>query len=468
MGRLRTCSWLQTETGVRFRSWGARTRLPASNTEQQQFAVEEGKLKCETKTEKGKMDKELKAATRLLLNIISKRGEKIKENYLEQLALCAKKKGKLNGLSLVFSEAEWHEIGDMLWDCAIGGGKDGKIAQELGAVWKKVLITLQTVSAEKKAAEAAIQALEGAVDERKEVQKPSRVAKFFGVYNTCPMKGAVVLVSPTLQDVIDHVSQAAEVSPPGTKQTEREQEVAQPPGSGGMVKDEESGGAEGGTGLAQGMKQGGGVQDGDRSEAVQPPPSPENEEVAEAARAGVAPPPTAAAADAAVAQPSARTQHATTAAQCPLPMDSDSEISETESPSSNSQGKQRSQKKLQRANELQQIITKLAELSKQQDQLEKQTTVIPQPWSPGEHNPFPSSPTAPPAPSIFPSAQLVPLPAVPKYPIERHWSAVVKDAILDGDWQTASSVWPALLLAIMEMLVGNLMSGKSFSQQNSH
>ncbi|TRZ08789.1 hypothetical protein HGM15179_018316 [Zosterops borbonicus] len=65
------------------------------------------------------------------------------------------------------------------------------------------------------------------------------------------MKGAMVLVSPTLQDVMDRMSQAAEVSLPVPRQTEREHEVAQPLDSGGMVKDEESGGAEGGMGLSR-------------------------------------------------------------------------------------------------------------------------------------------------------------------------------------------------------------------------
>lgn len=107
------------------------------------------------------MDSDLEMALQLLSHILSKRGEKVKESDLEQLSLWARNKGRLQKPSLIFSEMEWQELGQLLWDSAVEGGKDKKLVLELGAVWKKVLHTLQSMSAEKNAKEAAIQAFEG-------------------------------------------------------------------------------------------------------------------------------------------------------------------------------------------------------------------------------------------------------------------------------------------------------------------
>lgn len=79
----------------------------------------------------------------------------------------------------MFCEAEWKDVGEILWDSVLTGGKEGKLAQKLGAVWRKVLNTLQTLSAERKAAQALIQTLEGMADIPAEIQKSSKVARFF-------------------------------------------------------------------------------------------------------------------------------------------------------------------------------------------------------------------------------------------------------------------------------------------------
>lgn len=67
----------------------------------------------------------------------------------------------------MFSGTEWHEIGDLLWHSAFAGGNDRKPVQELRAVWKTILNTLQTVSSEKKVAKSVIQTLEGVGDEKR-------------------------------------------------------------------------------------------------------------------------------------------------------------------------------------------------------------------------------------------------------------------------------------------------------------
>ncbi|TRZ07394.1 hypothetical protein HGM15179_019713 [Zosterops borbonicus] len=182
----------------------------------------------ERKKDKGKMDIELGAAVRLFRNMLSKRGERIKESELEQSALWARKKGQLQKASLMFSTTEWREIGDLLWSTVISGGKEGKIAQELGAVWGKVFRTLQFVSTEKKAATAAIQAFEGSVQEKPEPPS-SRKPKTVKILSLCnrPICGLSASVSPTPQDVLDQVTKAEDLSPPPPTQTESETEVLQ-------------------------------------------------------------------------------------------------------------------------------------------------------------------------------------------------------------------------------------------------
>ncbi|TRZ06045.1 hypothetical protein HGM15179_021061 [Zosterops borbonicus] len=173
------------------------------------------------------MDSDLGAATRLLLNILSKRGEKVEENKLEQLVLWARKKGHLQQPSLLFSTAEWKEIGDLLWKTVIAGGKEGKPTQELGTVLGKVLRTLQLVSAE--------QAFKGAAQEKLDPppsQRP-KPAKFYGFGNH-PIHGLRTSVSPTPQDVIDQVTQAENFSPPQSAQTANELEVSRSPRSVGV------------------------------------------------------------------------------------------------------------------------------------------------------------------------------------------------------------------------------------------
>ncbi|TRZ04908.1 hypothetical protein HGM15179_018609 [Zosterops borbonicus] len=198
------------------------------------------------------MDADFSASVRLLCSILSKRGEKLKESEIEQLTLWARKKGKLNKPSLLFSATEWKEVGNLVWEATIAGGKDGKITHDLGVVWQKVTHTLQVVTAEKKAALAAIEALEGAEQANPEnpslpSQKPARVAKFFGIGNH-PIRSLSAPISPTPQDVLDQVTQAEDLSPRPPRQTENKPEVPWPPKSVGVETGGDSGGAEGGDG----------------------------------------------------------------------------------------------------------------------------------------------------------------------------------------------------------------------------
>ncbi|TRZ08149.1 hypothetical protein HGM15179_018959 [Zosterops borbonicus] len=201
------------------------------------------------------MDLGMGVAMRLLLNILSKRGEKVEENELEQLALWARKKGHLQQPSLLFSTTKWKEVSDLLWKTVIAGGKEGKTAQEFGTVLGKVLRTLQLVSAE--------QAFEGAAQEKLDPPPSLRpkTAKFYGFGNH-PIRGLHASVSPTPQDVIDQVTQAENFSPPQSAQTESKPEVSRSPRSVGVEIGRDSGRAKGGDGQSQVTPSRGGPQGG--------------------------------------------------------------------------------------------------------------------------------------------------------------------------------------------------------------
>ncbi|TRZ06192.1 hypothetical protein HGM15179_020913 [Zosterops borbonicus] len=203
------------------------------------------------------MDSDLGAATWLLFNILSKRGETVKENELEQLAWWAKEKGHLQQPSLLFSTIEWTEIGDLLWKTVIVGEKEGKTAQELGTVLGKVLRTLRLVSAEQVFESAAQEELDPPPSLRPKTEK------FYG-FGDHPIRGLRASVSPTPQDVIDQVTQAENFSPPQSAQTASEPEVSWSPRSVGGDIGGDSGGAEGRDGQSQVTPRRGGPQGGAR------------------------------------------------------------------------------------------------------------------------------------------------------------------------------------------------------------
>ncbi|XP_072783282.1 uncharacterized protein [Taeniopygia guttata] len=420
------------------------------------------------------MDGDLQASVRLLFHILSKRAEKVKEADLEQLVLWARSKGKLQKPSLLFSETEWQELGQLLWDAVIEGKKDKKTLLELGGVWKKVSHTLQSMAAEKEAAEAAIRAFEQSTAEQIETRKPSRVEKFFNVCNMRPVRGQKAPVSPSVRDVVARLeggtepgsvglagarrsgdaaapgaevcSRAADVNSSAVSRNAADQEVALPGPLGGGETPEEAGGVGDETGLSQEEELRGGDQGrdqgGDGSEAA-PAPRPPAAAAAAAAtgackRRGAARryPPAATATASSLARfggaghpnasgvaevatqttpeqsPENASSHPTTVARhCPLPPSSDSDDSEPDFPVVNCSRDTRSQNKIQRPNTLQKKIARLATLSNRQVQAVEPST-----------------------------GQQLASPAVLKNPLQSRWASVVKDALLDGDWKAASSL----------------------------
>ncbi|TRZ07395.1 hypothetical protein HGM15179_019714 [Zosterops borbonicus] len=422
----------------------------------------------ERKKDKGKMDIELGAAVRLFRNMLSKRGERIKESELEQSALWARKKGQLQKASLMFSTTEWREIGDLLWSTVISGGKEGKIAQELGAVWGKVFRTLQFVSTEKKAATAAIQAFEGSVQEKPEPPS-SRKPKTVKILSLCnrPICGLSASVSPTPQDVLDQVTKAEDLSPPPPTQTESETEVLQSLHSVGVKTGGDSGGAEGGDGQSQVTQSRGGTQGGmrggdrnDVAQQVEPVycqrarahsdleinvtsrraaapgntawfPSPTGGESASlclATTARMATVARVAAMNEIPAQP-----RSPEPAQRPLPSDSDSDseaVDNNQVSAFAARDRRQSQEQpqsvtashnKQHSSELQQIISKLLKMFNRQEQ---QTFTSPQSISSAG----------------MPPVSDVPMAAFSTNPIAECKAAAVRAAIMDGNWDAASAL----------------------------
>ena len=78
------------------------------------------------------MDVEFAAAQTLLLIILTKRGETVKDKDLAKLVMWAREQGFLKAPPLIFIVEEWHETGDCMWDTSIQG--KAKETTALGAV----------------------------------------------------------------------------------------------------------------------------------------------------------------------------------------------------------------------------------------------------------------------------------------------------------------------------------------------
>ena len=103
------------------------------------------------------MDVEFAAALTLLLSILAKRGETVKDKDLAKLVTWAREQGVLKASPLIFVVKEWREIGDCMWDRAIQG--KAKETTALGATSQIVINTLKTMRAEAKVAASATQVI---------------------------------------------------------------------------------------------------------------------------------------------------------------------------------------------------------------------------------------------------------------------------------------------------------------------
>jgi len=103
------------------------------------------------------MDVEFAAAQTLLLSILAKRGETVKDKDLAKLVTWAREQGFFKPPQLIFIMEEWHEIGDCMWDTSIQG--KAKETTALGATSQIVINTLKTMRAEAKVAASATQVI---------------------------------------------------------------------------------------------------------------------------------------------------------------------------------------------------------------------------------------------------------------------------------------------------------------------
>ena len=67
------------------------------------------------------MDVEFAAAQTLLLSILTKQGDTVKDKDLAKLVTWAREQGFLKPPQLIFIMEEWHETGDCMWDTSIQG-----------------------------------------------------------------------------------------------------------------------------------------------------------------------------------------------------------------------------------------------------------------------------------------------------------------------------------------------------------
>jgi len=103
------------------------------------------------------MDVEFAAAQTLLLSILSKRGETVKDKDLAKLVTWAREQGLLQAPPLIFVVEEWHKIEDCMWDRVLQGKT--KDATALGSTWRIVINMLKTMRVKAKVAAAATQVI---------------------------------------------------------------------------------------------------------------------------------------------------------------------------------------------------------------------------------------------------------------------------------------------------------------------
>ena len=92
------------------------------------------------------MDVEFAAAQTLLLSILTKRGETVKDKDLAKLVTWTQEQGFLKAPLLIFVADEWCEIGDCMWNRVLQGKM--KDAPALGSTWRIMINTLKTMKVE--------------------------------------------------------------------------------------------------------------------------------------------------------------------------------------------------------------------------------------------------------------------------------------------------------------------------------
>nr|XP_013800092.1 PREDICTED: endogenous retrovirus group K member 8 Gag polyprotein-like [Apteryx mantelli mantelli] len=103
---------------------------------------------------------EADAAATLLAGILSKRGIDAPVKQLHRLIKLGQKWGHFSDTHMLFSVSEWRDFGETMWHKTIeGGDKDKKEIKAVRALWNTVLETLAAMKAEREVAAAATKML---------------------------------------------------------------------------------------------------------------------------------------------------------------------------------------------------------------------------------------------------------------------------------------------------------------------
>ncbi|XP_058716082.1 uncharacterized protein LOC131590191 [Poecile atricapillus] len=149
------------------------------------------------------METEFAAAKKLLLGILVKRGEAAREKDLDKLIIWAKNRGHFAVPSLLFAVEEWTDVGNLMWDTALTGKSKEVVA--LGSVWKLVLNALRDMKAESSVAAAAIDAMaqpETDAPQSPPAESASRLSAFFGMGHVRPAKGLTGRQCSTVSELL--------------------------------------------------------------------------------------------------------------------------------------------------------------------------------------------------------------------------------------------------------------------------
>ncbi|XP_072714814.1 uncharacterized protein [Ciconia boyciana] len=124
--------------------------------------------------------------------ILSKRGIEAPVKQLIRLIKLGQSWGHFSDTCMLFSVSEWRDFGGTMWQKTIEGDeKDEKEIKAVRGLWNAVLETLKAMKAEREVACAAAQMLGPGVSSDKPRSKPGPIARFFGLPAVKGMSGAV-------------------------------------------------------------------------------------------------------------------------------------------------------------------------------------------------------------------------------------------------------------------------------------
>nr|ACU25862.1 IG-like receptor CHIR-B3-like protein [Meleagris gallopavo] len=118
----------------------------------------------------------------------------------ETLVHWAWKKGHLWEVAPIFSIDKWRDIRDRMWDSVSNGGKEEKLLQTLGPLWRSIINSLEAMQAERQVAAAAIQALAATTNLASEFDASVRLITHPACSSAGQVKASVEEAAPDLSN----------------------------------------------------------------------------------------------------------------------------------------------------------------------------------------------------------------------------------------------------------------------------